>query len=477
MTLFSEAFGIHHTQSELDFVNVPIDGDIPLFIDPFAISQRVDRWSHDCHLTLIDFFDRAVQMVRSGNSGQALSLLQHLREPNETRFGLSVAHPRGAGVGRIQAEQLLDALTQSSAVRTGFISSLEECELLIDGIGRDKISDLTTNIVRSHLAEYTKDQCLLHGLATRAVALGPTYSPSSHQWESQYFDLPVAGGRPVLLVPKAIARYDPAYDHQKYYRDFVLNYLQAEHLESGSSLVHALKNGRQVVYKKDLKALLPCTKENLFRFSRGHPEVLAHYREHLERLERAGASSLVEEEDEKLIAEELAAALTSVHPGGDSATDYHSLMVGIVEFLFFPGLLYPKKEREIHQGRKRIDIVMENGARGGIFEELHSVRGYPCAFVMFECKNYATEVANPELDQLAGRFSPNRGKVGFLCCRSFEDRARFIERCRDTFRDDRGLIVPLEDSTVIQLLKLLAEGRRNDVGRVVAELINEIWFS
>ena len=42
---------------------------------------------------------------------------------------------------------------------------------------------------------------------------------------------------------------------------------------------------------------------------------------------------------------------------------------------------------------------MENGARAGIFYRLHDVRKLPCPYVFFECKNYVTEVAHPELDQ------------------------------------------------------------------------------
>ncbi|MGC2488675.1 MAG: hypothetical protein WA412_08370, partial [Candidatus Sulfotelmatobacter sp.] len=149
--------------------------------------------------------------------------------------------------------------------------------------------------------------------------------------------------------------------------------------------------------------------------------------------------------------------------GNDHATAYHRLMIGIVEFIFYPKLTHPKKEQEIHQGRKRIDIVMENGAHAGIFYTLPNIRHMPCAYVPLECKNYGREIANPELDQLAGRFSVNRGKVGFLCCREFENRALFIERCRDTLRDDRGLVLPLDDMTVLRCLERIAQRRRDEL--------------
>jgi hypothetical protein len=54
---------------------------------------------------------------------------------------------------------------------------------------------------------------------------------------------------------------------------------------------------------------------------------------------------------------------------------------------------------------------------------------------------------------MIGRFSPNRGVVGFIICRSIDDMPRFIERCKDTFKDKRELIVPIVDEDIVTILE------------------------
>lgn len=304
----------------------------------------------------------------------------------------------------------------------------------------------------------------------------PCFNTDTMEWESRYLPLPVYRGVPVLLVPKSIVRRSPAYDSQRYYQHFVLNFLQQEELQNpGSRLVRILKDERRVVYKNAVAAVYPLTKGFLYDFSRRHPEVLRGFREWLAADEARRMTSEVDEEDESFIAEALREAVRHVQPGSEHASEYHRLMIGIVEFLFFPNLLHPKKEHEIHEGRKRIDILLENGAREGIFQRIPTMRRLPCAYVPLECKNYTTEVANPEIDQLAGRFSVNRGKLGFLCCRRFEDRGLFIQRCRDTFQDDRGLILPLDDATILRMLDAIRDRRRAELDGILSELVAEVW--
>jgi hypothetical protein len=473
----SECFQLGKTQSELDFVDVNIDVDNFLFVDPFAISQRPDPWSQDAHQTIVDFFQRIVNLIRANDRVGALQALSHLREPNETRLGYSKGRPQGAGIGDMQADDLLDALSRSSAVHTGSLTSLEECELMVEGIGRDKISDLTTNVIRRKLAVYTKDQCELHGIPLATLPLPPYYDGQSHQWLTDYFPLPMADGRPLVLIPKLIARYTFSYNQQSFYQHYILNYLQAEHLHAGSSLVRTLKNGRKRVTKKDVAATYPCTKENIAAFARDHPEVLAEYRKNLARLEQQNLAILPEEANERALALALEQALGGIAVGAQTATSYHSLMTGVLEFLFFPHLVTPVKEREIHDGRKRIDIVMSNSATTGIFEVMHRVRKVGCPYLFIECKNYRNDLGNPELDQLAGRFSTNRGVFGILCCRQFEDRHLFVKRCRDTFHDGRGLIVGLADEEVSRLLRHIARGEREAVDRDFTRYADEVMLS
>ncbi|MBE5965515.1 MAG: hypothetical protein E7255_00825 [Lachnospiraceae bacterium] len=79
------------------------------------------------------------------------------------------------------------------------------------------------------------------------------------------------------------------------------------------------------------------------------------------------------------------------------------------------------------------------------FFRLCNTHDIPSRFIMIECKNYSRDIANPEIDQIGGRFSPNRGKMGIIACRSVEDMPLLMARCSDTYRDSRGLIIPLDD--------------------------------
>lgn len=75
------------------------------------------------------------------------------------------------------------------------------------------------------------------------------------------------------------------------------------------------------------------------------------------------------------------------------------------------------------------------------------------SLVFIECKNYSKDVANPELDQLTGRFSTRRGRLGILSCRNIDDENTFISRCADTYKDGNGLIIPITDKDIVRCLK------------------------
>jgi hypothetical protein len=160
--------------------------------------------------------------------------------------------------------------------------------------------------------------------------------------------------------------------------------------------------------------------------------------------------------------------LGQIPPGTEHASAYHNFIFGILQALFYPGLRNPQKEAEIHDGRKRIDISFNNGAKNGFFSDLRSNYKVYCPLVFFECKNYAGDPTNPELDQLAGRFSNKRGMFGAIVCRTVQDKPKMLKRCKDSLHDHRGWIFVLDDDDIITLLKL----RSQQNARGMADFLN-----
>ena len=153
---FSEHFALSKSQAELDFIDIPLKGDICIFIDPYSFTLDNDPWFIECNDCVIDYFDTLISSISNANFSRTLRLLSNLHEPEDTHLGFSGADSSGRGIGRDQANDLLDALKSSKAVQSGALSDLSDCELLIPGISADEISDITTNIIRGHLLNYTE---------------------------------------------------------------------------------------------------------------------------------------------------------------------------------------------------------------------------------------------------------------------------------------------------------------------------------
>lgn len=79
--LFSEHFRLNKQQAELDFVDIFIDDDKPLYIDPYVFKVRNDAWSVECNNLIVDFFNTVVIAIKNKEIAYAKRLLDQLNEP------------------------------------------------------------------------------------------------------------------------------------------------------------------------------------------------------------------------------------------------------------------------------------------------------------------------------------------------------------------------------------------------------------
>jgi hypothetical protein len=449
----STIFNLRRSQATLDFVDVDVERDTRVFISPRALTLMQTDWGDGCVSLIQNFFERVLQLIKDGKNRDAEALLQELREPNETHLGMSREKSRGRALGNESAHDVWTALSQSAAAKSGLIQDLEDTVLLIPGISVDIVSDITTNIIRGPLIEYTQEQAKQLGIPlTQGVPSGPMWHPGRGEWITQFVELPMTKTGKLLLVPKSVVRRTSLYDMQYFYRHYMLEEMQREELKAGSALVTMLKKGPKV-HKKDLIEKYGGDKKAVIEQTLKRPDVLDKYRKEMGKRPFLPLSheDLDNVEGEKSTDwDALLNDVTSLGTGAEHAGAYEKAIEALLTALFYPDLVHPVYQHEIHQGRKRIDIKYTNMAGVGFFEWL--AKHYMAPQIFVECKNYRSEVANPELDQLSGRFGRSRGNVGLLVVRRFDDKARFEQRCRDTALDGRGYIIVLDDDDLTALV-------------------------
>jgi hypothetical protein len=234
MAPITDYYGI--TRS-VPFLDVDIARDNKWFVDPRAIRlhPRADPFAVKANECTETFFDEVLDCVVRRDRRRGLWLLQRFPEPWETRLGLAKSGFSGHGGAEEVGEWMWRALNEDlgALISVGRLKQIEELPLFIEGIDKDITSDITTRIIFEALSDFTAhmvDQYSEFTSGAHRVDMFncQVWDPTTRDWMIKSFELPVAGGKPLLLVPSSWARRTLLMSAPRYYGTKVLGYAQLE---------------------------------------------------------------------------------------------------------------------------------------------------------------------------------------------------------------------------------------------------------
>jgi hypothetical protein len=233
--LASVEFGISRTASD-DWFDPILDADTELFVDPFLIFREKSAFWKGAHTRLINHFDQAFHLIAEGNLNpqsipykKALALLV-FREPRELCLGYTAQGTAGLGSGFGYAEAIGEAI--SDAIQRGLKHPrhFEELGILNQGIGPDRISDITCTILKATLVDYTRTIAQRHSLpVSKHHVFAASFDNQRMSWENPEVEVPTnpCNGGPLLFVPERFLRDLPVLNAEEWW-----NYHESERLRN-----------------------------------------------------------------------------------------------------------------------------------------------------------------------------------------------------------------------------------------------------
>lgn len=228
---FSEYFDVEPTVLEnYGAIDISVVSDLPLFVDPFLLFSSDNPTYQALHQDILKYLrflrDEAAPDLDPG----LIDAWYCFKEVKQNWFGYTLFGNGGQGLGKEFAEALHEALVDiftdfgEETITQG--THLEKLCLIKPGVGKDNISDFTTNLIKGFLLEYTESFAREH-LAeehreTFRVARA-TFDYERKSWATRSYELPCIEGDFVLLTPAdLLTRDDTWINHRDMLSKFYL---------------------------------------------------------------------------------------------------------------------------------------------------------------------------------------------------------------------------------------------------------------
>lgn len=267
--------------SDNRYINIELDTDNKLFVDPYLIYLGQDEISNICSNRVVNYFSQLLKAAEVGNDELGEYLVKYLQENNEVYLGYSKQNPCGKGFGRNKGIELYENIKNSKAMKSGLVKDIFDASIMLENVGYDKISDMTICIILEELISFTQRICLDKNIPMRQIKLSrPIWSDSENKWvKASSVKLPIHNNKPIILIPQNYARPMLVYTYSRFYNKQMMPHYERYAINNPSEgLVRILKRGI-VPAKVKIRKKYPCIKPDVVDFIRKNPNEYLSYKE------------------------------------------------------------------------------------------------------------------------------------------------------------------------------------------------------
>lgn len=427
--------GVSTPQEYLDFAIPFFNEDIPLYLDPFLLWKSPSMQDQSLHTGLLNAFNHLGSAARA-DRGAALETLIIASECDEVGLGSS-GKRKGKRIGKAKAEEIISLFESIPHYKASGFRHFEEIQFFIDGISKDRISDIACSFLKSFLIDFTIDQCRMHGIPTVGCSIENVYDYRLNKFKAENnVALPVnpEDGRPLILVPKRWLRFNPWISFDDYFRSHCP---QDDVAHRGEAL----------------------DRVDVLNFNRSNYDVIDSYIREKERTFEDCRNDPLFTQIPITSAKRKIAALRKLPTGkaNNADIDYEKIIGELFPSLLYPHLDFAAVQSRTETGATIRDLIFYNGQRDPFLAEIY--RDYQSNQLVFEMKNVA-EVSRDHVNQLNRYMTDSLGKFGVLVTRVPLTKAR-MQSTIDLWSGQRRCIITITDDDIAQMVDLFESKQRS----------------
>lgn len=429
----NDYYDLPFTQEQADFGIPFLDDDIPLFADPFLLWKSRSQQDNALHAALISSFNYFGRLALADRN-KGIEGVIRLSECAEVGLG-SAANKKGRRIGRDTASEILELFSRIPRIQEQGLGHVEEIQLYVDKISKDRISDFTCSLLKSFLIDFTMDQCSRWSIPTESVSI-EVFDSQERQFKLEQVNLPAnpITHHPVVLVPKRWLRFTPWINFDDYFAN---------------------------AFVPENKDRLNETRIGVLHFNRDNYGLVDTY---IKAKERTSAECKTDPLFKPLAVTSAKSKLRSILklPSGKTGNAdklYEDYVAQLMASLMYPHLDFAAEQSRTESGAQIRDLVFYNNRSMDFLADIH--KAYGCRQVVMELKN-VKEIEREHINQLNRYLNEQFGEFGVIVTRNPLSTS-IRQHTIDLWSGQRRCIIALTDDDLKLMVQVFDSRQREPI--------------
>lgn len=428
----NDFFELPFTQEEVSFAIPFLDEDIPLFIDPFLLWKSSSQQDYSLHCTIVNSFNVLGKQFIDGNEKASIETLILASECDEIGLGDSKTRT-GKRIGKALASEMLEVFKNIPQINKVGFSHFEEIQFFVNNIGRDRISDITANLAKSFLVDYTIDQCKRLNIPTEKTTIKLfDYKRFCFIDEEVYLPQNPINKQPIIFVPKRWLRFIPYINFEEYFEN---------------------------QFVKDSDKLL--SRVEVLDFNRKNYDLVQNYVLAKEREQKDCKNDLLFTQIPIKSAKGKLNTIRKLPTGKTDNADrkYEDNLCQLLASLFYPHLDFAKEQSRTDSGVLIRDMIFYNNRSYEFLKDIYDL--YECRQIVVELKN-VEKLEREHINQLNRYLNEQFGRFGLLFTRNKPPK-NIRQNIIDLWSGQRKCILVLTDEDLSFMCEVFESKNRNPI--------------